>query len=376
MSAPVATPSHHTVPVAHTAPAAHTVPVAHAPGTTETATHPTHPVVSKSKLNFPRVLTWIDPVASARSLVTILGLLYLAKYGNLFRLALRFSYWAIGLGVATEFITGKATGQKHGLVSYYKPSSYIPLSEATVTRFAQALGKNVVAAFDHVKGYLDADNLHSSFHAALFTWVLYHVTKFVSVWSLALTATILAFAIPPVYLQFQEPIDQTIDVASEKVHEELSKVQKQIEAAAGPHIKTVKQQVSKVTDQLGLTRGGFPLEADANKVNPHASSTIDPSVQHTSKPVSAAAGGVPTNAKASTPANVAAHASNAAAAEFKPSEPVKVAAVPVPVAVPVAVPEPSFPSVPSKAPAPSANHPVDEVKQALNASRQAVPNQL
>ncbi|KAG5371675.1 hypothetical protein CJU90_1732 [Yarrowia sp. C11] len=357
MSAPVATPA----PSAHTA----ATPVAHAPGSVESATHPTAPVVSKSKLNFPRVLTWIDPVASARSLVTILGLLYLAKYGNLFRLALRLSYWAIGLGVVTEFATGKATGQKHGLVSYYKPSSYIPLSEATVTRFSQVLGKNVVAAFDHVKGYLDADNLHSSFHAALFAWVLYHVTKVVSVWSLALTATVLAFAIPPVYLQFQEPIDQTIDVASEKVHEELCKVHKQIDAAAGPHIKTVKDQVAKVTDQLGLTRGGFPVEADVNKVNPHASSTIDPSVEHTSKPVSAAAGGVPP-VKAAVPA----------VAEPKISEPVKVAAVPVPVAVPVAVPEPSFPSVPSKAPAPSASHAVDEVKQALNASRQAVPNQL
>ncbi|KAG5355116.1 Reticulon-like protein [Yarrowia sp. B02] len=355
---------------------AHTTPVAHAPGSAEAATAPVHPVAPKTKLNFPRVLTWIDPVASARSLVTILGLLYLAKYGNLFRLALRLSYWAIGLGVATEFITGKATGQKHGLVSYYKPSSYIPLSEATVTRFAQALGKNVVAAFDHVKGYLDVESLHSSFHAALFAFVLYHVTKVVSLWSLALTATVLAFAVPPVYLQFQQPIDEAIDVASDKVHSELACVQKQVETAAGPHIKTVKAQVAKITDQLGLTRGGFPVEADSNKVNPHASSTIDPSVQHTAKPVSAAAGGIPTNAKANTPANVAAHASHAAAADFKPQEPVKVAAVPVPVAVPVAVPEPSFPSVPSKAPAPSAHHPVDEVKQALNASRQAVPNQL
>lgn len=224
----------------------------------------------------PKVLTWSDPVHSGTVLLQILATLFIVRYGNLLRLFLRTTYWAIAVTGIAEFLTRQIHQSDQGMVSSYRPSRYINVSHVTIEKFASRAARHVNECLNELNKIFDAEDLSLSLVAFFATVFMYILTSCVSVSALLFIATLAAFTLPRLYLQFQKEIDQVIDIVQKELHKHYSNVHSQAKAAAGPHLEKVQQQVSSVASSLGYSsgRGGFP-ETPADKRFAKAASPDD-----------------------------------------------------------------------------------------------------
>lgn len=224
----------------------------------------------------PKVLTWSDPVHSGTVLLQILATLFIVRYGNLLRLFLRVTYWAIAVTGIVEFLTRQIHQSDQGMVSSYGPSRYINVSHVTIEKFASRAARYVNECLNELNKIFDAEDLSLSLVAFFATVFMYILTAYVSVSALLFIATIAAFTIPRLYLQFQKEVDQVIDIIQKELHKHYSNAHSQAKAAAGPHLEKVQKQVSSVASSLGYSsgRGGFP-ETPADKKFAKAASPDD-----------------------------------------------------------------------------------------------------
>lgn len=223
---------------------------------------------SSSRLNFPPILTWHDPIKSGTLFGELLAILLVLRYGNLLRVSLRLIYWSIGLTTVAEYVSRKFYGSKKGLVSSYKPSRFIGVSQSSLEVRATKLAHCFADSFASVKHVIDGEDLCLSSFIFLSAVVGYILTGFLSMSGLLLLTLVSSFSIPPIYLQFQHQIDDLIDVAHKELGDKYDKVHKQVSDAAEPHITKAKTHINKFSSTLGLNRGGFPTTPAEKKAAP------------------------------------------------------------------------------------------------------------
>lgn len=229
----------------------------------------TSPKMRTSRI--PKVLTWKDPVHSGTVLAEILGTLFIMRYGNLLRLFLRVTYWAIAITGSVEFITRQIHHSDRGLVSNYGPSRYINVNHATIEKAASRIARYVNECLNELNKIFDAEDLSLSLLAFFTAVFMYILTGYVTVSGLLFIATAVAFTVPILYLQFHKEIDQAIDIGQKEVNKHCSNASSHVHSVAGPHIEKARSHVSSLASSLGYSRGGFPETPEDKKSAPVAS---------------------------------------------------------------------------------------------------------
>ncbi|ANB12195.1 Rtn1p [Sugiyamaella lignohabitans] len=237
------------------------------PVSTPVAGSTTGAPVTKNSLRsrLPPVLTWENPVRSGTVLAEILGVLIVLRYANLVRLALRFTYIAIGVTGAAEFATRHLYGSSTGFVSSYRPSRFIHLNQASIEKYASCATKAVVHSVNDAKRLLDAEDLSLSLGSFITVFVLYVLTGFLSISTLLIISAVALFAVPPIYLQFQTEIDDLLAHFHKQAHEHYKNAHGQVMNAAGPHLDVAKKHFNNVASAVGINRGGFPVGSTGSK---------------------------------------------------------------------------------------------------------------
>ncbi|CAN6670915.1 hypothetical protein TRVA0_044S00122 [Trichomonascus vanleenenianus] len=248
-----------------------------------------YPKITKNK-KIPSVLTWNDPVRSGSVFGYILAILFVTRYFNLLRLALRLSYWAIGATALLEFVTRHLKGGKNGVVSSYRPSRYITVSRHTVEKYTTRLINLSSDVAHEGKKVLDAEDLSVSAIAFVVVLAAYLLTGCVSLSTLAFIATIGAFTIPRLYLQFEKEIDEVAAQIHKEATTQYEKAADQVKKAAGPHIEKARTQVCGVASSLGynLNRGGFPSNEKKPETASSSSGVAEATETKSSAPVNIA----------------------------------------------------------------------------------------
>ena len=83
------------------------------------------------------------------------------------------------------------------------------------------------------------------------SFLAYKLVRYIPLWGLALTGTILAFSLPPLYLRNQAVIDKHISQAQHIAAEKVNYARD----LAGEHVATVSERAKVVTSQWGKKAG-------------------------------------------------------------------------------------------------------------------------
>lgn len=234
----------------------------------------TVPTPATRKANFPPILTWQNPVKTGTLVAELLGALLLLRYGNLLRFGLRVTYWAVGFSGIAEYASRLVTGKKQGVVSSYKPSRFINISQVTVEKYANKAAKASVDTIHDVKKLFDAEDLSLSLTVFIGAFFAYLLTGVLSISTLLIVGVVLAFAVPPIYLKFQKEIDHFAAIAHQEATKHANTASTHVNKAIGPHLDVAKKHVANVSSIVGLNRGGFP--SDATKSAKTTSADVPP----------------------------------------------------------------------------------------------------
>lgn len=226
----------------------------------------------------PSILTWKNPFETGVLLAETLGLFLV--FGSTFTLRyfLRFASSVVGLLSVVEWASRSVSGQRKGLVSTYQPSRFLPLSENVVNDVASYVAyafrrltfgiQHLLDARDPAKGLRLAGLLYGSY---ILLWIF-------SLKALLLSGIIVAFSVPPLYLQFKPEVDKAISQILAHLHEHAKNASTQIHAKAGPQIEFVKKLVGP--------RGGFDTTKNVSPIGEVPTAAAKPTQYTSQKPSS------------------------------------------------------------------------------------------
>jgi len=107
--------------------------------------------------------------------------------------------------------------------------------------------------------------------ACVISFIAYKLVRYVPLWGLALTGTVLAFALPPIYFMNQEVIDHHIQHAQSLAAEQAAMARDM----ANQHIGVATDKAKAVTSEWGK-KAGVELPWSPGKTGP-TSATAGPS---------------------------------------------------------------------------------------------------
>ncbi|KAG6003057.1 hypothetical protein E4U21_002410 [Claviceps maximensis] len=188
---------------------------------------------------FSELLSWKNPRASAIAYASIVSFIFVARYLDVIRWALKLSSMALSVTVAAE-IAGK-TVLNHGLATQMRPRRYLTVSRATLDKFIGDVHELINFFVIEAQRILFVENIGASAAACVTAFLSYHLVKLVPYWGLAILATTVAFFVPLIYTTNQELIDQHLKTASEAINAQTAQVRSVAQKQAD-HIAAVSKQ--------------------------------------------------------------------------------------------------------------------------------------
>lgn len=216
----------------------------------------------------PRVLSWQNPQETGLLLAESLGIFVVLSSPFTLRVFLRLSFWLVGLFSLVEIVSKHLNGQQSGFIGGAKPSRFLPLNDTVANQVASALSKLLHKIISGVEDVLDAKNPIEGLKIAGVCRLLYFLLGLFSVKCLVLVSIVLAFGLPPLYLQFKPQVDEAITELHSKADVHAKKVGDAAYAKAGPQIDFAKKLLGK--------RGGFPAKANVSPVTDFEGASAKP----------------------------------------------------------------------------------------------------
>jgi len=201
---------------------------------------------------FHELFSWNNPRASAIALVSIVSLIFAARYIDFPRYGLKLAWMALGVTVTAE-----AAGQfilSKGLVSQVRPRQYYTVSREAVEGWVGDVYELLNFLVIESQRILFVENLAVSAAAAVVAFVTYQLTKIVPYWGLAVIGTVVSFIAPLIYVTNQELIDSYLKSASDVVEAQTAQVrnvaQQQVDQVATLGKQYAGDYTGKVQDML------------------------------------------------------------------------------------------------------------------------------
>ncbi|KAF7544509.1 hypothetical protein G7Z17_g9890 [Cylindrodendrum hubeiense] len=205
---------------------------------------------------FSELLSWNNPRASAIAYVTIVALIFSARYLDILRWGFKFSWMILGVTILAE-VVGK-TVLNHGLATHLRPRRYYTVPRDTLDTLIGDVHELINFFVIEAQRVLFAENIAASCAAWIAAFISYFLVKLVPYWGLAVIGTTVVFFVPLVYTANQELIDAQIQNASDLINSQTAQVkdvaQKQIDQVSA----LGKQYAGDYTDKFQALLAGKP----------------------------------------------------------------------------------------------------------------------
>lgn len=286
------------------------VPEATQPSTGVHGSHGAHGHTSSGSGGLCALLTWKDPVATGKVFGGIVLGLVLLKV-NVINYVFYVAYLSLLVSAAAEYIGKLVTGQ--GFVTKY--TAHVPsYSKVLNESVLPAVGRFATSFESKIQRIIYAQDIELTLKAAGVSYILYTVTSFFSLYTLAIVSVVLAFSLPYLYVQNKDEIDAAVAHYSKLLKQKSSELTDQAHKSVAPHLDTLAKKTGPVGDFIqskfptrtaGSTVGSSddtsyhagagsepvavekPLEGAGSAASGHATGSSFPSV-----PSSAPSGGV------------------------------------------------------------------------------------
>ncbi|BFZ55033.1 hypothetical protein PYCC9005_002071 [Savitreella phatthalungensis] len=173
-----------------------------------------HPI-KKYHSFFYQLLTWQHPRASGVLLLATIGSILTSRFVDIPRLAF-YSLWTGLLATVSLELVGRFVFRsKQGLVSQFAPKQLYTIPRASLDPIFDETHSLLNFIVGEVQRLLFVRNVRHSLVAFASSFVAYNLIKLLPLWGLLIIGTLLAFALPPLYLRHQQAIDAQLQKAAE-----------------------------------------------------------------------------------------------------------------------------------------------------------------
>lgn len=138
-----------------------------------------------------------------------------------------------------------------GLVSQFAPQEYFTVSRETMDPIFNEVFSLLNFGFTEFQRLLFARNIQHTSIAFVLSFVAYNLIRFLPLWALTMIGIILAFALPPVYIQNQQAIDGHLNQASQLGAAHYNNAV----GAASKHASVATEKVKLAAIDLGAKAG-------------------------------------------------------------------------------------------------------------------------
>lgn len=122
---------------------------------------------------------------------------------------------ALASSTALEVAGRFAFRSNEGLIAQFAPREYFTISRESMDPIFSEVFSLLNFAVTEFQRLLFVRNVRHTSIAFVLSFVAYNLIKFLPLWALTMVGIVLAFALPPVYLQNQQAIDAHLNRASE-----------------------------------------------------------------------------------------------------------------------------------------------------------------
>ncbi|KAK6198904.1 Reticulon-domain-containing protein [Scheffersomyces amazonensis] len=186
---------------------------------------------------------WHDPVLTGKVLASVVSVLVIFKYINLFNVFFHIAYIGLLVSAAAEYVGKLVTGQ--GFVTKYKP---------TTKSVAKIFNESILPQIGDLTIYIEEEfnkiayshDIETTLKAAGASYILYKVTSWFSLFTLAVVAVVFFFSFPPFYQTYQIEIDQAVAEYTKIIKEKIAEITKLAHEKAAPHIDTLVKKTGPV----------------------------------------------------------------------------------------------------------------------------------
>lgn len=230
------------------------------------------PLVSASSTS--ALLTWEDPVASAKVFGTLVAALVLVKV-NVVPFALHVLYFGLLASAAAEYAGKLVVGE--GFVTKYLGKGPKAHTETFRTKVLPVIGDAAGSAEAYIHKVVFAQDIESTLKAAGVAYILHKFTLVFSIYSLLCATVLLAFSVPPFYQANKKEIDAAVAQYTKVVKDKSAEYTALAHKKAAPHIDAI----SKKSGPLGsFIQSKFPTRTAGSTVNsptaPVAATSAEP----------------------------------------------------------------------------------------------------
>ncbi|KAK7403118.1 hypothetical protein QQX98_011108 [Neonectria punicea] len=197
---------------------------------------------------FSELLSWNNPRASAIAYVTIVALIFSARYLDILRWGFKFSWMVLGVTVLAE-VVGKAVFN-NGLATQVRPRRYYTVPRDTLDTLIGDVHELVNFFVIEAQRIIFAENIAASCAAWVAAFISYFLVKLVPYWGLAVISASVIFFVPLVYTSNQEIIDTQIQHASDLINSQTAQVKDVASKQLGQVSALGKQYVGDYTGKV------------------------------------------------------------------------------------------------------------------------------
>lgn len=232
-----------------------------------------------TRLTGTDLLSWKDPIASAKVSGSILGGLLVYRYTDFVSWFFYLSAIVLAASALAEYVGKVATGE--GFISRFKPAQTTHIGDF-LEAHAQIFAKAFKDAEIKLQNLFTSVNIETTLKAAIVSYVLYQLTSFLSVWTIAFTTTVLAFTLPAAYASNKELVDSSVKQYSELAKSKSLSAYKSIKTQAEPHLKKVEEKIAPLTDfiksKIPVRTAGSTVESTPSVEKPPKATEIKETV--------------------------------------------------------------------------------------------------
>jgi len=197
---------------------------------------------------FNDLFTWKFPRASGVVFAGSVSLILAVHYIDVLRYVLKGLYLSFAAVSAAEFAGKTLTG--NGFVSQMRPNRYFAVPRESLDSIFAGLHQFINFLVLEFQRILFVENFATTVSAFVASFFGYVLIKYLPLWSLVLTSTVLAFTVPLVYLKNQEVIDQQIAHLSEIINAQLNQAKQVGGKYANEYTIQAKQAAGQWTGKI------------------------------------------------------------------------------------------------------------------------------
>lgn len=223
------------------------------------------------------LLTWQNPRASAVSLAVLVLPILVGRFVNVLRFVLLGTWTLLSISMSIEFGGRKILGQGDGTAKGLRPRKYYTVTKDMIDPYFEEFHNLLNFGLVEFQRILFVESPKVTFGAVCCSLLAYEMVKVLPAWALAALSISMAYALPPLYVQYQEPIDAQLTRAQTMADENLGYAKELASKHAGDVVDRATQYFQKSKES---TRTGLGLSpAGENVGEGGAATSTDPMLE-------------------------------------------------------------------------------------------------